>query len=188
MLASSAGALFVVDLGHLAWVLGGDVGYLWELLRSRSGTGNAYGPGAWLGRIVELHWRYFGVTSFVGLVLLGGRWVRTRASNRRDPAVDLGGMFLVAGLAYVVVFNANAGQHDYWQFLLLPASALGLALVYRRLQRRVAAAGASRVWLALLGLIVFDVVGTAAYTLQDRHTRSEAYCLEVVAELERNAL
>ena len=182
-------ALFALDVAHAIWVLGGDVAYLREVLQSRMGSGNPYGVGRWLGRVGELHWRYFGVTSLCAVTVLGYRGLRSlRLDGARDPAVDVGSLFLLAGAAYVVVFNFNAAQHDYWQFLLLPASAIALTLTYRWILEGLGHGRRRAAWFALLIFVTFDISATAIYTLQERHRRAEAYCQRVVAEFRRNYL
>jgi hypothetical protein len=94
----------------------------------------------------------------------------------------------MAGAGYVGVFAHNATLHDYWQFLLLPASAIGIVLLLRPLVD--ASSYTSRRWLqrALLGLAVFDIVVVSTVTLVQRHVKREGYCLQVVEDLRKNAL
>ena len=189
LLAVGGALLLTLDLGHIVWVLDGDATYLQNLLVSRMGSENAYGPAGWMGRIIELHWRYFGVTSLCALIAMATRGMRSlRDDHPRDPAVETGLIFLIAGAGYIVAFNTNAAHHDYWQFLLLPASAIGLVLVYRWLVARRDHRPTRTTSIALLVLVTLDVVATSAYTLQDRHRRQEAYCVRVVAELQKDGL
>jgi hypothetical protein len=184
LIAAAGAALFAAVIGQLLWILGGDLGYLRDLLVSRSGDGD---PGLhhWIGRILELHWRYFGLASVAALAAIAVRAARRRGTAPIDPAQDTALIFLLAGGGYVVAFAFNATLHDYWQFLLLPASALGIVLLMRGL----ATAVRSRpLRYAVVGLIVFDVTLVAAVTLVQRHTKTEGYCLRVVAELRRHHL
>ena len=49
-----------------------------------------------------------GVTSLCAVTALGYRGLRSlRLDDSRDPAVDVGSLFLLGGAAYVVVFNLN---------------------------------------------------------------------------------
>ena len=189
VLSTIGPVLFALDIAHVVWVLGGDVAYLREVLESRMGSGTPYGVGPWFWRVVELHWRYFGVTSLCAVAALGYRGLRTlRDIAPTDPAVDVGSIFLLAGAAYVVVFNLGAVQHDYWQFFLLPASAIGLTLTYRWILAGMERGRRRTAWVLLLMLVTFDISATAIYTLQERHRRTEGYCERIVAELRQDYL
>ncbi len=182
-------ALFALDVAHAIWVLGGDAAYLRDVLESRMGSGAPFGLGRWFSRVVELHWRYFGLTSLFAVAALAYRGLRAlRLDGATDPAVDVGFLFLLAGAAYVAVFNLNAQQHDYWQFLLLPASAIALTLTYRWILEGLGSGRRRSAWLALLTLVTLDISATAIYTLQERHLRTEAYCQETVAVFRRDFL
>jgi hypothetical protein len=185
VLASSGAVLFSLTLAHLLWILGGDVAYLRALLSSR-----AVGEGrpdviSWIGRILELHWRYFGVTSAIALAAVAARAARPTPAAI-DGAQEVALIFLMAGAGYVAAFAFNATKHDYWQFLLLPATALAVPL----LLRAVLAVTAHRLLLrrALIGLAILDIVVVTAVTLVQRHVKQEGYCLRVVAEMRRNNL
>ena len=179
--------LFALTIAQLLWILGGDLAYLRGLLASRSGGGQA-GVVRWLGRIIELHWRYFGLTSAAGLTALVYRAARRRSGDALDPAQEVGLIFLLAGAGYVAVFEFNASLHDYWQFLLLPASALGTVLLMRSLVGATAPQGHRSLRRALLAIAVLDIVVVTTVTLVQRHVKREGYCLEVVDELRRNSL
>ena len=186
VLACSSAALFALALAQLLWILGGDLDYLRALWSSRAvgnGGGNLVRR---IGRIVELHWRYFGLTSGVALVAVAIRAVRRRPAAAVDPAQELALIFLVAGAGYVAAFAHNATMHDYWQFPLLPATALGIVLLVRALL----AWTAGRILLrrVVLGLAILDVTVVTAVTLVQRHVKREGYCLRVVDEIRRNNL
>ena len=102
--------------------------------------------------------------------------------------MEVGSIFLVAGVGYVTVFNLSAPQHDYWQFMLLPASALALVLAFRWLVTMMTQSKRRTAWLALLIFISFEITATASITLAQRHTRQEGYCLEIVEQLRRDWL
>lgn len=189
VLLVAGSVLLALDIAHLTWILDGDLPYLRELLASRMGTGSSYGGARWLGRIVELHWRYFSLTSAVALVALAYRAATGLGADApRDAAVEVGSIFLVSGIGYVTVFNVNATQHDYWQFMLLPASALGLVLAFRWLVTMMKQSQRRMAWRALLIFVSFEITATASLTLAQRHTSSEGYCLETVAQLRRDWL
>lgn len=177
--------LFAVTLAQLLWALGGDVPYLRALLASRAGSGEDGRYGQWLGRILELHWRYFGLTSAVGLMTIAVRAIR-RKSAVVDPAQEVALIFLLAGSGYVATFLFNATKHDYWQFLLLPASALGIVMLVRSL---LGATESRRILRrALLGVVIFDIALVSTVTLVQRHVKREGFCLEAVALLRKNHL
>jgi hypothetical protein len=185
VLASSGAVLFSATLAHLLWILGGDVAYLRALLSSRAVGEGRPDVVSWIGRILELHWRYFGITSAIALAAVAVRAVR-RMPAATDGAQEVALIFLMAGAGYVAAFAFNATKHDYWQFLLLPATALAVPL----LLRAVLALTAHRLLLrrALVGLAILDITVVTAVTLVQRHVKQEGYCLRVVAEMRRNNL
>lgn len=75
------------------------------------------------------------------LALLGIPLVDRRPAERRRFLAAL----VLWGLLYVAVFNDAARVHDYWQFYLIPAAAILIALSLTRAHRALAA----------IGLIVF---------------------------------
>lgn len=179
--------LFALVIGQLLWILGGNVAYLRSLLASRMGGGNT-NMFEWFGRILELHWRYFGLTSAIGLGAFVYRACRRKAADVRDPAQEVGMIFLLAGAGYVAVFAHNATLHDYWQFLLLPASAIGTVMLLRPLVDATVFASRPIARRVLLGLVVFDIVLVSTVTLVERHVKREGYCLQAVDDIRRNAL
>jgi hypothetical protein len=188
LLFASGTLLLGLDLLHLLSVLGSDTAYLRDLLASRAGGLNAGDVGSWSGRIVELHWRYFGLTSAAGIGILAYRKAAGSLGSRVDPAVEAGSVFLVAGAAYVLVFSFNATAHDYWQFLLLPASVLGIVLIVRRITRGFGQTRRPLLTRVLLAAVILDLAAVTTVTLVMRHMKSEGYCLEVVERLRRTAL
>ena len=179
--------LFAATVGQLLWLLDGNVSYLEQLMTSRMGAGERLNF-ARLGRLLEQHWRYFGLTSAVALAAMVYRQVRRRTGGSIDPAQEAGVIFLLAGAGYVAVFSFNATKHDYWQFLLLPASAIAIVLLVRSLLAATAAPGRRVLRRALLGVVIFDVVLATTVTLVQRHVKREGYCLRVVAELRQHHL
>ena len=187
LLVTGAAASAAV-LVQLAWV-GGGFAHLGALLASRTSAGDQYGMLEWVGRILELHWRYFSLTGILVLGILA----RRAAGSLRQPAVreswaEVGLIFLTAGLGYVVVFNLNAARHDYWQFLLLPASGFGIAYCLHALATVSPVSWSRATRLAVLVLACVEITVTAGFTLAQRHLKTEAYCLETVETLRRDAL
>jgi hypothetical protein len=171
-------------LGQLLWILGGDLNHLWSLFVARSGGEGDPQPVAWIGRILELHWRYFGLTSAVALATVGVRAMTRSAGRPSDPAEEVAFIFLLAGAGYVFAFLFNATKHDYWQFLLLPASALAIVL----LVRRVRALRRPVLRRAVAALVVLDLAAVTIVTLVRRHTKPEGYCIHTVQLMRRNHL
>lgn len=94
----------------------------------------------------------------------------------------------MSGLGYVAAFSLNASRHDYWQFLLLPASALAIALAARHVIAALARGNRPLLWRAVLVMAVLDIVAVSALTLAQRHRKGEGYCIEAVAGLRANYL
>lgn len=184
VLLACGAALFAVTIAHLLWVLDGDAGYLRTLFLERSVGDGGPDPVAWTARLLELHWRYFGLTSAAALGAVVLRALRRLPDAEADPAQEVALIFLVAGAAYVAAFAFNATKHDYWQFFLLPAAALGVVLLLRRVR------AVERPFLRrlLAGVAALDILVVSGVTLVQRHTKQEAYCVRVVAEIRRNHL
>jgi hypothetical protein len=180
-------ALFAIVIGQILWILHGNVGYLQTLLASRMAGGDA-SPLQWIGRIIELHWRYFGLTSAAAMLGFVYRALTRKRTDVPDAAQEVGMIFLLAGAGYVAVFAHNATLHDYWQFLLLPASAIGIVLLLRPLLDGMSYASRPLLRRALLSLVVFDLTVVCAVTLVQRHVKREGYCLQAVEEMRRNFL
>jgi len=187
VLVAAPVVLFALAIGQLLWVLGGNVEYLRTLLGSRMAGGNT-GPLAWIGRILELHWRYFGLTSATALVAFVYRALRPKSEGSRDPAQEVGLIFLMTGAGYVAAFAHNATLHDYWQFLLLPASAIGIVLLLRPLIDATSFATRPVLRRALLALVVFDLFVVCTVTLVQRHVKREGYCLQTVEWIRTHSL
>jgi hypothetical protein len=188
VLAVTGFVLFAATIAQLVWLLDGNVSHLQNLVASRMGVGEKLDLGNRLGRLLELHWRYFGLTSAVGLAAIGFRQARRRTAGPIDPAQEVALIFLLAGAGYVGVFSFNASKHDYWQFLLLPASAIGIVLLLRSLLAATAGPGRRAVRRVLLGVVILDITLATTVTLVQRHVKREGLCIGVVAELRRNHL
>jgi hypothetical protein len=187
ILLAAPALLFALVIGQLLWILGGNAAYLRTLLGSRMAGGNT-NIFQWFGRILELHWRYFGLTFAIACVAFVYRAFTRTSGDANDPAQEVGLIFLMAGAGYVGVFAHNATLHDYWQFLLLPASAIGVVLLIRPLIEATAFASHPRLRRTLLALVVFDIFVVSTVTLVQRHVKREGYCLQVVEDIRRNAL
>lgn len=188
LLAAAGALLFAADLAHLAWVQEGGPGHLRELAAARIGVAGERGIAGWAARIAELHWRYFGLTSLAALGMLAWRAGRALRVSDRHPALEVGLIWLAAGAGYVVCFSLSAAAHDYWQFLLLPASAIGIVLVVEQLTTRMARARRPAVLRAVAAAAVVEILVTSSVTLTQRHLSPEAYCIETVEALRRDRL
>ena len=187
LLAALGALLFAADLAHLAWVQERGLGHLWDLAAARIGAAGERGVAGSAARILELHWRYFGLTSLAALGMLGWRGARALRASERRPALEVGLIWLAAGGGYVVSFGVSAAAHDYWQFLLLPASAIAVVLAFEWLA---ASAARSRrgLYRGVAALAAVEILLTAGVTLSQRHLSPEAYCIETVEALRRDAL
>ena len=187
LLAGLGALLFAADLMHLAWVQERGLGHLRELAAARIGSAGERGIAGWSARIVELHWRYFGLTSLAALGIMAWRSVRALRASERNPALEIGVIWLAAGAGHVVCFGVSAAAHDYWQFLLLPASAIAVALAFERLAA-LAARSRRALYTGVAAVAAVEILLTAGVTLSQRHLNPEAYCLETVEALRRDAL
>lgn len=187
LLAGLGALLFAADLLHLAWVQERGLGLLWDLAAARIGVAGEGGVAGWAARIVEVHWRYFGLTSLAALGMLAWRGARALPASGRHAGLEVGLIWLVAGAGYVVCFGVSAVAHDYWQFLLLPASAIAVVLAFERLAT-FAARSRRGLYRGIAAVAAVEILLTAGVTLSQRHLNPEAYCLETVEALRRDAL
>jgi hypothetical protein len=179
LLVVCGASLMLLDLAHLVWV-GGGVQPLLDLAFSRMGGEAEYNVFRWLAKMIDVHRTYFTCTGFIALVLLVVMVVRAELDRRREPAAELGLIFLLSGLGYLVVFNRNAHIHHFWHFLLIPASAIAVTITVRLLLDKVRAGKRSALWMLLLVLAAAEMVTTTTLTLIKRHTRVDQYCVEEV--------
>ena len=187
LLAALGALLFAADLAHLAWVQERGLGHLRDLAAARIGIAGESGVAGWAARIVEAHWRYFGLTSLAALGMLAWRGARALRASGRHAGLEVGLIWLAAGGGYVVSFGVSAAAHDYWQFLLLPASAIAIALAFERLAA-VALRSRRGLYRGVAALAAVEILLTAGVTLSQRHLSPEAYCIETVEALRRDAL
>ena len=113
-----------------------------------------------------------------------GRGLRLDA---REPALEVGLLWLAAGAGYVLCFSLSAAVHDYWQFLLLPASAIAIVRAFERLAALAAQSGRG-LYRAVVVVAAVEILVTVGVTLSQRHLSPEAYCIETVEALRRDAL
>ena len=186
LLTTLGALLFAMVAAHVLWATGRGVGHLGELLAARMDVAGDQGPAWTLGKILEKHWRYFSLTALVAAAALGYRGLR--ASPPGHPAVDVGSVFLIAGIGYVAAFSFNAARHDYWQFFLLPAAAIAVTLAWRWLAAGLRRPARRRACLALSVFAAVEFTAVVGVTLAQRHLRPEAYCIEAVARMRRDAL
>jgi hypothetical protein len=86
----------------------------------------------------------------------------------------------MAGLGYLVVFNWGAWQHHYWQFPLLPAVVIALALAVTSLWKGAVEGPQRTAARVVLTLVVVEVLATSAVGLYTRHTTPEGRVIEAV--------
>jgi hypothetical protein len=99
------------------------------------------------------------------------------------PVEEIASVFLGAGLGYLVVFNWGAWQHHYWQFPLLPAVVISLALALTTVAKE-AKEGPRRVaYGVLLGLMVVEVITASSVALFKRHTTPEDRVIQAIEKL-----
>ena len=176
--------LFAVDIAHIAWVRGGSLVELAETFSSRVGAGQSYGPFDWAHKMLGFSRRLATASGTCALIWLAARTVRGllgKASLR--PVEEYGAIFLATGLGYIVVFNWPAWQHHYWQFPLLPAVVIALALAITTIAEK-AREGPRRVaYRVLLGLIILEVITASIIGLYKRHTTPEDRVIQAVEKL-----
>ena len=94
LLIGLGGLLFLADVAHLAWVQEESLTHLRDLFASRIGLDADYGAAWRIGRILEVHWRYFSLTGMVALAVLAYRGIRDmRLGATTDPLTDVGLIF-----------------------------------------------------------------------------------------------
>ena len=200
VLAASAGAIFVIDVGHLWFVGSGSVRSLRLFDQVLAGAWlaqwGAMHPVAFVVGQLESARRYYTDAGLVSAILVAAallvfRWppaafllgdAGDRLLHRRLLAISGG-----AALAYVLAAPTWARIHAYWQFYALPFVVLAMLLVGRALLRLAWERG-SLLARALLAIFVVDTVIGSASTLYFRHTTRSAHTVRQVAELRANAM
>ncbi len=167
-------ALFAVDVAHIAWVGGGDLSDLAGIFSRRLGAGQDYGALQWTRKMFGFSRRLASLSGTLALVWMAVRIARGIAGGIRvRPVEEVGAVFLAAGLGYLVVFNWGAWQHHYWQFPLLPAVVIALALAVKGLMRSASDGPHRAISRVVLVLLLVEVVTTSAVGLYTRHTTPE---------------
>ncbi len=199
MLAASAGAIFVIDVGHL-WVVGsGSVRSLRLFDQVLAGAWlaqwGAMHPVAFVVGQLETARRYYTDAGLVSAILVAAALLVFRWPPAAFLLGDAGDGLLHrllaitggAALAYVLAAPTWARIHAYWQFYALPFVVLAMLLVGRALLRLGRERG-SLLARALLAIFVVDTVIGSASTLYFRHTTRSAHTVRQVAELRANAM
>jgi hypothetical protein len=78
------------------------------------------------------------------------------------------------------VFNWGAWQHHYWQFPLLPAVVMAIALASMELGRRAVHGPRRTLARLVLAMMVVEILVTSAVGLYARHTTPEDRVIEAV--------
>ncbi|MDX2438593.1 MAG: glycosyltransferase family 39 protein [Acidobacteriota bacterium] len=174
-------SLFAVDVAHIALVRGGDLSDLGGIFSRRLGSGLNYGAIEWTRKMFGFSRRLASLSGTVALVWLAVRVVRGLMRKvQLRPIEEIYSVFLTAGVGYVVMFNWGAWQHHYWQFPLLPAVAIALALAVTALGRGAITGPRRTASRVVLALVVIEVVATSAVGLYARHTTPEDRVIEAV--------
>ena len=97
-------------------------------------------------------------------------------------------VFLGGGLGYLIVFNWGAWQHHYWQFPLLPAVAVALALAVTAIAENAREGRRRMAYRVLLGLIILEVMTASTAALYKRHTTPEDRVIQAVESLQSRFL
>jgi hypothetical protein len=174
VLAGLGASLFAVDLAHIAWVRGGDLSDLSQIFSRRLGAGQDYGAFEWTRKMFGFSRR---LATLSGTLALGWLAVRTgrglTGRIRLRPLEEVGAVFLLTGLGYLVVFSWGAWQHHYWQFPLLPAVVIALALAVTGLMRSASAGPHRTASLVVLVFFVVEILVTSVVGISTRHTTPE---------------
>ena len=176
--------LFTIDLAHIAWVRGGDLSNLAAIFSSRVGADQSYGLFDWAHKMLGFSRRLATASGTIAVIWLAVRTARALLGKiSLRPVEEIAAVFLGAGLGYVVVFNWGAWQHHYWQFPLLPAVVIALAVAVTAIAKN-AREGPRRVaYRVLLGLIILEVITASSGALYKRHTTPEDRVIQAVEKL-----
>ncbi len=181
LLTALGTSLFAVDVAHIAWVRGGDLSDLGGIFSRRLGTGQDYGAIEWTRKMFGFSRRLASLSGTAALVWLAVRIFRALIRKVQvRPLEEIGAVFLAAGVGYVVMFNWGAWQHHYWQFPLLPAVAIALALAVTALARGAIEGPRQTASRVVLAMVVIEIVATSAVGLYARHTTPEDRVIEAV--------
>jgi 4-amino-4-deoxy-L-arabinose transferase-like glycosyltransferase len=204
VLAGSGLGAFLLDLLHIAWVGGWDLGELQRIFLKRLGIDKEYGLFRWLERMISFHVKLFTATGTCALVWVNFGWAKRVVAGWRDPvktklerlspqetAEELVAVFTLAGLGYLTVFNWGAWQHHYWQFPLIPAVVISLTLAAARLLSWIRAGLSGRrraLRICVVVLLAAEIIFTTFSSLSKLHTRSSDYCIKSVPRMRERLL
>jgi 4-amino-4-deoxy-L-arabinose transferase-like glycosyltransferase len=189
LLTGLGASLFAVDVAHIAWVRGGDLSDLAVIFSRRLGAGQDYGALEWTRKMFGFSRRLATLSGTLALAWMAVRIARGIAGRvRLRPVEEVGAVFLAAGLGYLVVFNWGAWQHHYWQFPLLPAVVIAIALASMELGRRAVQGPRRTLARFVLALMVVEILATSAVGLYARHTTPEDRVIEAVTSFRSRSL
>lgn len=136
----TAAVTFIVVMAQLLWALNGNVAYLVAAFTYRTGTGTGPGThiplGDWLRSVLFSNIVMFGlwcaIATPLALLFLAAR-LRDEGFSLRVCIVAICGLW---GLSHILIFPGGAYVHDYWQFYLLPFTALAVGWMFVAVGRR----------------------------------------------------
>ncbi len=189
LVLSLGAVLFAIDLAHIAWVKGGDLSDLAAIFSSRVGADQLYGPFEWAHKMLGFSRRLATASGTIALIWLAVRTVRALlGKSPLRPLEEFTAVFLGGGLGYLIVFNWGAWQHHYWQFPLLPAVAVALALAVTAIAENAREGRRRMAYRVLLGLIILEVMTASTAALYKRHTTPEDRVIQAVESLQSRFL
>jgi 4-amino-4-deoxy-L-arabinose transferase-like glycosyltransferase len=175
--------LLAVDLAHIAWVRGGNLTELAATFSSRVGADQSYGPFEWAHKMLGFSRRLATASGTIALIWLGVRAIRALLGKIQLRRVEeIAAVFLLGGLGYLVVFNWPAWQHHYWQFPLLPAVIIALALAVTTIAERARQGPRRAAFRVLLVFVIVEVIAASSVALYKRHTTPEDRVIKAVEE------
>lgn len=168
------GSLLAADLAHIAWVRGGDLSEITTIFTRRVGAGQPYGPFEWAHKMLGFSRRLATASGTVAAIWLGIRAARALLGKTvLRPVEEIAAVFLGSGIGYLVVFNWGAWQHHYWQFPLLPAVVIALALAVITIAKKACSGRKRMAWRVLLAFVILEVITASSAALYKRHTTPE---------------
>lgn len=181
-------ATFLVDVWHLWYAGGGNLGPLGRVLAQNL---SPVSPGKFANAQVTHFRKYYTDVGLVASVIALLVWLPPRAGGGRVdiPSVVRGaGGALVrrclavsgaAALAYVLAAPSWATYHPYWKFYFQPYVVLSIVLLGLLMWRRIAERR-SLAWVAVGVILAVDIVVGAATTLHYRYTHPSSYAIKMV--------
>jgi len=187
-------AVLAFDLAHLALAAGSIEPLLNVVGRNVSGA-EELSWGRLVLRPINSNRLYFTHTGLVAGILMATSLLRPRSRlasslldvDRPEVASRLLAISGGAAFAYVLAAPTWAATHAYWQFYALPYVGFSIVACLVVLYRNASRPGATA-WRALLVVVVIEMLGTTAYTLNLRYSETEPYAIREVATLQQNYL